>query len=387
MESTSEIVNGTTYPATIVENGITYEIAPRISLNDYPGKYIYWAPFNGNFTKPKQMVGVIGYQGERTYYCDDSYYLTTEKGKYKKYLYSSWIPCYVRKINPDIPLSENPSTWLENFMTHFSDLNYNPHLDGKALSLCYKNDVVRMRIFLDLTKISLDKDIVFAVQSVEMLQLFVEKGYNVNTRYNSYSLILDLSENKIGCANDPNNNKMIKYLLSIDPTIINHIDCMGWSCLHHAAFSSNADLCEILLSQQHPPIDINAQQKENCTVAECLPGTTALHIATYNRKKTYYNYERAIKPTDENKKIIQMLVNSGINTELKTFDKHRDIYETAYEVGRKKDYGLGEYLHEYLDHYLYRPPDVPGDFSTAGVKYKEFYESVSSDPHFKKFFK
>ena len=134
-----------------------------------------------------------------------------------------------------------------------------------------------------------------------------------------------------------------------------------------------------MLSQQHPPIDINAQQKVNCVVMECLPGTTALHIATYNRN--------CITSSDENKKIIQMLVNSGINTELKTFDKHKDIYETAYEVGRKKDYGLGEYLHEYLDHYLYRPPDVPGDFSTAGVKYKEFYESVSSDPHFKKFFK
>ena len=77
MESTSEIVNGTTYPATIVENGITYEIAPRISLNDYPGKYIYWAPF----TKTKQMVGVIGYQGERTYRCDDSYYLIVDQDK------------------------------------------------------------------------------------------------------------------------------------------------------------------------------------------------------------------------------------------------------------------------------------------------------------------
>ena len=370
MEPIAQIVNGTTYPAVIVENGITYTIvSPRISVKDYPGKYIYWAPFNVlSFTNEKKMVGVIGHQGEARRRGDDSYYLTTEKGRYKEHLHRDWIPCYVRKINPDIPLSENPSTWLENFMAHFSDLNYLVDLDRKALHLCYDNDVARMRIFLDLTNLRLDRDIIFAVKSVEMLQLFVEKGYNVNTRYYSSSLILHLSENKTGCANDPNRNKIVRYLLSIDPTIINHIDYKGWSCLHHAVFSSNADLCEILLSQQHPPIDINAQQKVNCAVMECNPGTTALHIATYNRNCS-----------DENKKIIQMLVNSGINTELKTFGWCGDnVCETAYEVGSKEDYGLGEYLHQYL----YRPPDVPGDISTAGVRYLETYESASSNPLF-----
>ncbi len=88
----------------------------------------------------------MGIKGEGIHRCNDGYYLTTEKGRYKKYLYSSWIPCYVRKINPDIPLSEIPATWLENFMSHFSDLNYYPDLDRKALRLCYENDVAKYNI-------------------------------------------------------------------------------------------------------------------------------------------------------------------------------------------------------------------------------------------------
>jgi hypothetical protein len=106
-------------------------------------------------------------------------------------------------------------------------------------------------------------------------------------------------------------------------------------------------------------------------MSTCKPGATALHITTLNRK--------CITRSDVPKKIIQMLVNSGINTELKTFGWcGNNVCETAYEVGSKTDYGLGEYLHQYL----YRPPDVPGDISTAGIRYRETFESAYYNPLF-----
>jgi hypothetical protein len=315
------------------------------------------------------MVGVIGVQNNRRYSSLIDH-LLTEKGNYKPVtLCVSWIPCYIRKTPYHPPL-----TWLENFNTHFSDLRCFSDLNLKANFLCWRNDVSRMRIFFDLTNIPINEEIINipineeiinSVQTVEMLQLFVEKGYNVQTKFYDQTLILKLCKYPSPCNSETRENrrKMVRYLLSIDPTIITHIDYSGWSCLHHAVFNSDVELCSILLSQQNPCIDVNAQQRHMCHKMEYLPGTTALHIATYNRNNK----------CDENQHIIQMLIHAGIDIELKN-----DKLQTAVEFGSMKEYGLGDYLNQYL----YRPPDLPGDLSTAGVRYLDSIKSAFENPLF-----
>ena len=48
-----------------IPNELDEEVDEIILKREYLEKLIYWTPFDGNFTKPKQMVGVIGYQGGR----------------------------------------------------------------------------------------------------------------------------------------------------------------------------------------------------------------------------------------------------------------------------------------------------------------------------------
>jgi hypothetical protein len=309
------------------------------------------------------MIGVIRFSDYR-----EDYKLYTEKGIYKRInLYADINPCYVRE-SPNTP----PYTWLEKYNSLFSDLARWGDLYNQANRLLFENNVSRMILFLELTNIDTNKLKIIDIKSIEMLKLLIEKGFNINKDMHGISSILELSKYTNAGGYDgklliDNYNKIIQYLLSINPKLILDTDENGYNSLHHAVYNKNVELCHILLSQQTPKIDINAQISPSWVGYG--PGTSALHFAVNNDE------------SDENSKyIIQMLVDAGIDTELKMFprfdnDKISKSGETAYEFGSKQKGKLGEYLLAYI----HRPPEIPGDISTAGPGYRASLNSAMSN--------
>jgi hypothetical protein len=364
-------VNGITFPGSVVVNGIRYiRVSPRISMSDYPGKYIYTSYFNNLPHLEPKMIGVIGYSNYRR----EERKLYTEKGIYtRNYIYAENDPCYVRE-SPNTP----PLTWLEKYNSLFSDLAKEGDLYNQAGELIFKNDVSRMKLFLELTNIDTNKlEIIYIkpIKSIEMMKLLIEKGYRINNMWGN-SLILKLSKYTNSAYNYDrslidNFNKITQYLLSINPKLILDTDENGYNSLHYAVYNKNVELCHILLSQQNPKIDINAQISPS--LFGYGPGTTALHFAV-NKDES----------DEESKYIIQMLVDAGIDTELKMFpeydcDKISKSGETAYEFGSKQEGKLGEFLLAYI----HRPPEIPGDISTAGPGYRASLENAMSNKSIK----
>ena len=356
-------------PGSVVVNGIRYiRVSPEIPMRDYPGKYIYtyYFDWNVNFSHRKlQMIGVIGFsEGKNSKHYTKNSELYTEKGIYERSYFGGEIdPCYVRESPNTSPL-----TWLEKYNSLFPDLATLGSLYDQANHLLYINDVSRLKLFLELADIDLNKLNIENIKSIEMLKILIEGGYNIW----SNSLILKLSNVNSSTTYESqviinNNNKMIQYLLSIYPKLILETDENGYNSLHYAVLNKNVELCRILLSHQTPKIDINAQISP--TSFGYGPGTTALHFAVNSDE------------SDERLKyIIQMLVDAGIDTELKMFPLYNGDKsgETAYEFGSKKERKLGEYLLAYI----HRPPEIPGDISTAGPGYRATLESAMSNKSF-----
>lgn len=244
------------------------------------------------------------------------------------------------------------------------------YTQGRAI--CQANNVTEMSAFFNNNPRVPMEDYINLVQSVEMLQVFTRRGYSARERdEDGKSLLLRLCDsNRWGMTPKKKAAElaMMEHLLSVDPTLINEAQG-GWTCLHFCARSFNDDGMELLL-RHNPPL--NAQQATNYFKGSFRPGSTALHIAARGE----YNKE------EECKRMIRMLIDAGIDTTIKCHDMYLGDLTAAQfgsvdytnSAGRKNPYGLGEYITEYL----YRPPNTPGDPSTAGPMYRQARQSASN---------